>query len=91
MKHPNVIHYIGKYKPWSYASITHFKNYWFEYLSYTPFAFTSEEKYKYEVEGQRESIKKYIKRRPFNFLHSKFMLAVICTYFNFSKIVKRYK
>lgn len=90
MKYPNVIHYIGKYKPWVYASITYFKNYYFEYLSHTPFAFTPEEKYKFEVLGQRESIRKYIKRRPFNFLHPKFALAIICTYLNFTKRKKNY-
>ena len=90
MKYPNVIHYIGKYKPWVWASVTYFKDYWFEYLSYTPFAFTQDEKYKFEVLGQKESIKKYLKRRPFNFLHPKFILAIIRTYLNFSKRKKNY-
>lgn len=90
MKYPNVIHYIAQHKPWEYASINYFKNYYFEYLSYTPFAMSPEEKYKYEVLGQRESIKKYIKRRPLFFLHPKFILAVICTYLNFSKRKKNY-
>ena len=70
--------------------VTPYVKYYFEYLSHTPFAFTPEEKYKFEVLGQRESIRKYIKRRPFNFLHPKFALAIICTYLNFTKRKKNY-
>lgn len=45
-RNPKIIHYIGSQKPWIFASITYFKNLYFENLQLTAWALTEKDKLK---------------------------------------------
>lgn len=79
-RHPNIIHYIGYYKPWVFGSCTFFKDLYFKYLQLTPWALTEkEQKYWYD-ENKKASRINFWKKRPFCFLNPKYWYAFYCSY-----------
>lgn len=80
-RHPKIIHYIGKYKPWSRVSLCYYKKNYFEYLGLTPW-----KKGKFELFIQKYIIEflsylKFIVKKPSFFLNPKFYAAIYKTYF----------
>ena len=45
-KNPNIVHYVGRNKPWKFGSINYWKNLYFNVLEKTPWAIPLEEKNK---------------------------------------------
>lgn len=76
--HPNIIHYVGRQKPWKYGSWNYFKWYYRKYEEMTPWA-----QHRTEEEIKRddfEGLKGYFKYRPLFFLRPRFFKAVYYTY-----------
>lgn len=76
--HPNIIHYVGRQKPWKYGSWNYFKWYYRKYEAMTPWAQhrTDEEIKRDDFEG----LKGYFKYRPLFFLRPRFYKALFYTY-----------
>ena len=79
-KNPNIVHYVGRNKPWKFGSINYWKNLYFNVLEKTPWAIPSEEINKWTNENQKQSIINYLKYRPLFFLRPRFYKALIKTY-----------
>lgn len=79
-KNPNIVHYVGRNKPWKFGSINYWKNLYFNVLEKTPWAIPSEEINKWTKENQKQSIINYLKYRPLFFLRPRFYKALIKTY-----------
>lgn len=75
---PNIIHYVGRQKPWKYGSWNYFKWYYRKYEELTPWAQnrTAEDIKRDDFEG----MKGYLKYRPLFFLRPRFFKAVYYTY-----------
>ena len=79
-KNPNIVHYVGRNKPWKFGSINYWKNLYFNVLEKTPWAIPLEEKNKWTKENKKQSIINYLKYRPLFFLRPRFYKALIKTY-----------
>ena len=79
-KNPNIVHYVGRNKPWKFGSINYLKNLYFNVLEKTPWAIPLEEKNKWTKENKKQSIINYLKYRPLFFLRPRFYKALIKTY-----------
>ncbi len=79
-RHPNIIHYIGYYKPWVFGSCTFFKDLYFKYLQLTPWALTEKEQTYWYDENKKASRINFWKKRPFCFLNPKYWYAFYCSY-----------
>ena len=79
-KNPNIVHYVGRNKPWKFGSINYWKNLYFNVLEKTPWANPSEEINKWTKENQKQSIINYLKYTPLFFLRPRFYKALIKTY-----------
>lgn len=79
-KNPNIVHYVGRNKPWKFGSINYWKNLYFNVLEKTPWAIPLEERNKWTKENQKQSIINYLKYRPLFFLRPRFYKALIKTY-----------
>jgi len=79
-KHPNIVHYIGKNKPWQYASFSYRKDLYYKYLQLSPWALDKKEWFKYRVKGEIVGLFKYLIHRPLFFLRPKFWYAFYKTY-----------
>ena len=79
-KHPKIIHFVAKKKPWHYASFSPHRDYYFKYLQYTPWKLSDEEYRHWTKDNQRDSIIEYLKYRPLFFLRPKFYKALVKTY-----------
>lgn len=76
--HPNIIHYVGRQKPWKYGNWNYFKWYYRKYEAMTPWAqHKTEEEIRHE---DFEGLKGYLKYRPLFFLRPRFYKAVYYTY-----------
>ncbi len=76
--HPNIIHYVGRQKPWKYGNWNYFKWYYRKYEAMTPWApHKTEEEIRHE---DFEGLKGYLKYRPLFFLRPRFFKAVYYTY-----------
>ena len=75
---PNIIHYVGRQKPWEYAICNYCKWYYRKYEELTPWAQnrTAEDIKRDDFEG----MKGYLKYRPLFFLRPRFFKAVYYTY-----------
>lgn len=72
---PNIIHYIGKDKPWIFGSCTYFKDRYFDYLQQSPWKLSeSEKKYWYD-ENKKESRKNFWKKHPYCIISPKYWYA----------------
>lgn len=80
MKHPSVIHYVSRQKPWNYGCWNYHKKYYFEYLQLTPWALKEEEKFHWYVKSEIASIFGYIKYRPLFLVTPRFWAAVFKSY-----------
>ncbi len=77
---PNIIHYIGYYKPWVFGSCTFFKDLYFKYLQMTPWALNEDEKKYWYIENKKASRKNFWKKRPLCFLNPKYWYIFYCSY-----------
>lgn len=82
-KYPKIIHYIAKKKPWKFGSYSYFKEKYFEYLSYTPWAISEEEKFRWTVWNEICSILNFVIDKPLFLFRPKYWEAV------FASILKR--
>ncbi len=79
-KHPRVIHYVSRQKPWIYGSWNYFKRYYFENLQQTPWRLSEDEKFRWYVLNEIVSIMKYVKYRPLFILRPRYWYALWQTY-----------
>lgn len=74
-RYPKIIHFIGADKPWIFASCVFFKDLYFKYLQYTPWALNDDEKKKWYIENKKASTIKFWKKRPLCMFHPKYIYA----------------
>ena len=87
-KHPHIIHFIGKNKPWQYASFSYRKDLYYKYLQMSPWALEKKELFKYRIIGEFIGLFKYIIHRPLFLFRPKFWCAFYYTYIeNFIKFI----
>lgn len=79
-RNPNIIHYIGKNKPWQYASFSYRKDLYYKYLQMSAWALDKQELFKYRVVGELVGLLKYVIYRPLFLFRPKFWYAFFCTY-----------
>lgn len=79
-RNPKLIHYIGKQKPWIFASLNYYKDLYFKYLQMTDWKYDGFEKWKYQKLSQISSIFKYIIQKPFFLFRPRFYKAFYNTY-----------
>ena len=75
-----IVHYIGKQKPWYFASMNYWKDLYFDNLQKTPWKLSKKDEIKFRLYGQIFSILRYIKHRPLFFLRPRFYKAIYMTY-----------
>lgn len=80
-KHPKIVHYVGRQKPWIFGSMNYWKNLYFSVLQKTPWAIPETEKFKWTVLNQICSIFNYLKYRPLFMFRPRFYKALYKTYF----------
>lgn len=81
-RNPYIIHYIGKNKPWQYASFSYRKDLFYKYLQLSPWTLNKDELFQYRVKGEIISWFKYILHRPLFMFRPKFWYAIWRTYFS---------
>jgi len=79
-KNPYIVHFIGKNKPWQYASFSYRKDLFYKYLQISPWALNKKELFKFRVKGEFVGLFKYILHRPLFMLRPKFWYAFFRTY-----------
>lgn len=79
-KHPKIIHFVAKRKPWHYASFSPHRDYYFKYLQYTPWKLSDEDYKHWTKDNQRDSIIAYLKYRPLFFIRPLFYKALYYSY-----------
>lgn len=90
-KEPWIIHYVGQQKPWKYGNWNYHTEYYYKYLSFTPWKL-DEQGLKKLKKSKRIALIKYIQYRPFIFLRPRFYKAIIETYIKpWYENVTRYK
>lgn len=82
-KNPYIIHFIGKNKPWQYASFSYRKDLFYKYLQLSPWALDKKELFEYRVKGEIKGYFKYIIHRPLFMFRPKFWYAFYRTYIKF--------
>ncbi|MCM1265056.1 MAG: glycosyltransferase family 8 protein [Candidatus Gastranaerophilales bacterium] len=80
MKNPKLIHYIGKQKPWIFASLNYYKDLYFKYLQMTDWQYTGKDIWKHQTLSQICSIFKYVMKKPFFLFRPRFYKAFYHTY-----------
>lgn len=75
-KHPKIIHFVAKKKPWIFGSSGYFKEKYFKYSQLTPWAYPNNEKFKWTVLNEICSILNFVKEKPLFMLRPKFWEAV---------------
>ena len=73
---PKIIHYIGKYKPWTKYSLCYYKEYFRKYLQLTPWAMNAKELFFNKYIEQPLSILRYPLKKPFFWLSKNFYNAL---------------
>ena len=76
-KHPKIIHYVAKKKPWKFGSYAYFKENYFKYLQYTPWAISKKDKFKWTVLSEICSVFNFIADKPTFIFRPKFWEAVL--------------
>lgn len=79
-KHPKIVHYISRQKPWLYASWNYFTEFFINYRQLTPWALDEKTYHKWKFNGKILSVLKYWKYRPVFFVRPKFWYALVKTY-----------
>ena len=79
-KNPAIVHFIGKNKPWQYASFSYRKDLYYKYLQMSPWALDEKELFRYRVKGEIIGFFKYIIHRPLFMFRPKFWYAFYSTY-----------
>ncbi len=80
LRNPKLIHYIGKQKPWVFASLNYYKDLYFKYLQMTDWKYYGFDKWKYQKLSQICSIFKYIIKKPLFLFRPRFYKAFYYTY-----------
>ena len=75
-KHPKIIHFVAKKKPWKFGSYSMFKDKYFQNLALTPWAITQKDKFKWTVLNEICSIYNFIIDKPTFIFRPKFWEAV---------------
>lgn len=78
-KHPKIIHYVAKRKPWKFGSYSVFKDKYFQSLSLTPWAIPDNEKFKWTFINKICSVYNFFIDKPTFILRPKFWEAVIAS------------
>lgn len=76
IKHPNIVHFVAKNKPWSGNSFSYHKNLYFKYLQFTPWKLPDDEL----KNALKSTAVNYVKYRPFFLLRPRFYFAIYETY-----------
>ncbi len=79
-RHPWIIHFVSKRKPWHFGSFSYHKDYYFKYLQLTPWALTDEDKKYWYNKNKSASFWGYLKYRPFFMFRPMFYKALFYTY-----------
>lgn len=83
-KHPKVIHFVARKKPWHFISFSYHRRYYFKYLQLTKWRLTTNrEKFHWYVENEIRSLIAYFFYRPFFMFRPRFYLALFKTYLPF--------
>lgn len=81
-KHPRVIHYVAKRKPWHFASFSFHRQLYFDNLQLTPWKLNSaKEKFYWYYLNQWKSLVDYVLYRPLFLFRPRFYEALVKTYF----------
>lgn len=80
-KHPKVIHYVARRKPWHFASFSFHRRLYFENLQLTPWKLTTfKEKFYWYYLNQAKSLFDYVLYRPLFLFRPRFYEALFKTY-----------
>ena len=79
-KHPYIVHFIGKNKPWQYTSFSYRKDLFYKYLQVSPWALNKREWFKYRIIGEIIGLFKYVIHRPLFMFRPNFWYAFYYTY-----------
>lgn len=79
-REPKLIHYIGRQKPWLFASINYYKPIYYKYLQMTDWRQSGWNKLKYQNLSQICSLFKYVAKKPFFLFRPRFYKAFYYTY-----------
>ncbi len=82
-RHPKIIHYIGRQKPWLFGAVTFFKSCYFKNLQLTPWAIPaddSKENFKWKFLNPLYTGWRFFKNRPLFFIRPKFWRAFYYTF-----------
>ncbi len=83
-KHPKVVHYVARKKPWHFGSFSFHRALYFKYLQLTPWKLTTaKEKFYWYYLNQLKSLVDYVFYRPLFLFRPRFYEAVLKTYFSF--------
>lgn len=77
---PNIIHYVGRKKPWMTESLSYFKDLYYENLQTTPWRLSQEAYGRWRKFYKVKTIINYLKYRPFFFFRPRFYWALFRTY-----------
>lgn len=81
-KHPKVVHYVARKKPWHFGSFSFHRALYFKYLQLTPWKLTTaKEKFYWYYLNQLKSLVDYVFYRPLFLFRPRFYEAVFKTYF----------
>lgn len=79
-KHPYIIHYVSKQKPWDFGSFSYNKHFYFKYLQKSPWALSKKELWYWTFENNMVAMLKFAKEKPRFLLRSKWQRAFYYTY-----------
>ena len=78
--HPYIVHFIGKNKPWQYASFSYRKDLFYKYCQISPWALDKKEWVNYRIKGEIVGFFKYLLHRPLFMFRLKFWYAFFRSY-----------
>lgn len=79
-KHPYIIHYVSKQKPWNFGSFSYNKHFYFKYLQKSPWALSKKDLRHWTLENNIVSMLRFAKEKPRFLLKSKWQHAFYYTY-----------
>ena len=87
-KHPYIIHYTSKQKPWNFGSFSYNKHFYFKYLQKSPWALPQKDLIYWLLWNNIVSMLKFAKEKPRFILRSRWQRAFYYTYIQNSKLLK---
>lgn len=87
-KHPYIIHYVSKQKPWNFGSFSYNKHFYFKYLQKSPWALSKKDLRHWTLENNIVSMLKFAKEKPRFLLRSKWQHAFFHTYIKNNSFLK---